>query len=339
MTKNAQELQELLSSPKKIVITTHKGPDGDAIGSSLGLLHLLKQIGHEVQIITPNEYAKFLHWLPGNNDVITYEENQVQANKITSEAELIFLLDFSHLSRISTYADAIKNSNATKVMIDHHQDPDRDIADIIFSDTNACSTAQMVFEVMDAMDMTNYINKSIAECLYVGIMTDTGSFKYASTTAKTHHVIAQLIDSGADNAKIHDLIYDNSSAKRIQLLGYCLNEKLRLYPENNAAIISLTDEELKRFEFKKGDTEGFVNYALAIEGIKFAIFIAEKDGMVKLSLRSKGNFKVNRIANKYFRGGGHMNASGGISELSVNETITKVETIINEYKSELNKTN
>ena len=222
MTKYAQELKVLLSSPKKIVITTHKGPDGDAIGSSLGLLHLLKQLGHQVQIITPNGYAKFLHWLPGNDDVITYEGNEVEANKLTSEAELIFLLDFSHLSRIATYADAIKNSNATKIMIDHHQDPDRDIADIIFSNTSACSTAQMVFEVMEAMDMTNYLNKAIAECLYVGIMTDTGSFKYASTTAKTHHVIAELINAGAENAKIHDLIYDNSSATRIKLLGYCL---------------------------------------------------------------------------------------------------------------------
>ena len=254
MTEYAKELKVLLSSPKKIVITTHKGPDGDAIGSSLGLLHLLKQLGHQVQVITPNGYAKFLHWLPGNDDVITYEGNELEANKLTSEAELIFLLDFSHLSRIATYADAIKNSNATKVMIDHHQDPDRDIADIIFSDTSACSAAQMVFEVMEAMDMTSYLNKAIAECLYVGIMTDTGSFKYASTSAKTHHVIAELINAGAENAKIHDLIYDNSSATRIKLLGYCLNEKLRLYPENNAAIISLTDQELKRFEFKKGDT-------------------------------------------------------------------------------------
>ena len=339
MMKNAQELKVLLDIPKKIVITTHKGPDGDAIGSSLGLLHFLKQIGHDVQIITPNEYAKFLHWLPGNNDVITYDKNELEANKITSEAELIFLLDFSNLSRIATYAHSIRNSNAIKVMIDHHQDPDRAIADIIFSDTSACSTAQMVFEVMDSMGMTNFLNKEIAECLYVGIMTDTGSFKYASTTAKTHHVVAQLINAGAENAKIHDLIYDNSSATRIQLLGYCLNEKLRLYPENNAAIISLTDEELNRFEFKKGDTEGFVNYALAIKGIKFAIFIAEKDGIVKLSLRSKGNFKVNGIANNYFSGGGHMNASGGMSELSVNETIKKVEKIIIEYKSELNKAN
>jgi phosphoesterase RecJ-like protein len=249
MIKNVQRLKVLLSSTKKIVITTHKGPDGDAIGSSLGLFHLLKQLGHEVQVITPNEYAKFLHWLPGNIDVINYEEREQEANKITSQADLIFLLDFSHINRIASYADSIKNSSATKIMIDHHQDPDKDIADIIFSDTNACSTAQMVFEIIVAMGMKNHLNKVISECLYVGIMTDTGSFKYASTTAKTHHIISELITAGAENAKIHDLIYDNSSANRIKMLGYCLNKKLKLYPENNAAIISLNDEELKRFNF------------------------------------------------------------------------------------------
>ena len=339
MIETAKELKKVLNTAKNIVITTHRGPDGDAMGSSLGLCNLLVQLGHTVTVITPNEYANFLHWLPGNDDVIIYEGNEEKADEITANADLIFLLDFSHLSRIATFTDAVKKSKATKVMIDHHQDPDRDIAELIFSDTTACSTAQLVFEVMEAMEMTSYLNKEIAECLYVGIMTDTGSFKYASTTAKTHHVIAELINAGAKNAKIHDLIYDNSSANRIKLLGYCLNEKLRLYPENNAAIISLTAEELERFEFKKGDTEGFVNYALAIEGIKFAIFIAEKDGLVKLSLRSKGNFKVNEIAGKYFSGGGHMNASGGIYEASVNETIKKVEQIINEYKTELNTTN
>jgi len=339
MLKMSRQLKELISSPKKIVITTHRGPDGDAMGSSLGLYHLLKQLGHTVSVITPNEYASFLHWIPGNKEVIIYEGNEKSADVITAEADLIFLLDFSDLRRISPFTDAVSKSNATKIMIDHHQDPDRDIAELIFSDTTACSTAQLVYEVIDAMEMTTYLNKEIAECLYVGIMTDTGSFKYASTTAKTHHIVADLMAAGAENAKIHDLIYDNSSANRIKLLGYCLNEKLRLYPENNSAIISLTDEELKRFDFQKGDTEGIVNYALAIKGIKFAAFIAEKDGMVKLSLRSKGSFKVNLIAGKYFSGGGHMNAAGGISQVSVNETIKKIEQIINDYKNELNNQN
>ena len=339
MRKNATALKILLSSPKKIVITTHRGPDGDAMGSSLGLMHLLKQFRHNVQVITPNSYADFLHWMPGNEDVIVFEDNEEEAKQITENADLIFLLDFSHISRIADFADTVSNSNATKILIDHHQDPDMEIADIIFSDTTACSTAQLLYEVIDAMDLTNHINKEIAECLYVGIMTDTGSFKYSSTTAKTHHIIAELIATGAENAKIHDLIYDNSSANRMKLLGYCLNKKLLLYPENNSAVISLTAEELEQFNFKKGDTEGVVNYALAIKGIVFAVFIAEKDGMVKLSLRSKGNFKVNEIANKYFCGGGHMNASGGISEVSVNETIKIVEKIINDNKTDLNNQN
>jgi len=333
MIKIAQQLKALISTPKKIVITTHRGPDGDAMGSSLGLFHLLKQLGHTVNVITPNEYANFLHWLPGNKEVIIYEGNEAATDEITAESDLIFLLDFSDLSRIAPFNNAVSKSKATKIMIDHHQDPDRDIAKLIFSDTKACSTAQLVYEVMDAMGMTNYLNKSIAECLYVGIMTDTGSFKYSSTTAKTHNIIAELITAGAENDKIHDLIYDNSSANRIKLLGYCLNKKLRLYPENNAAIISLTADELKRFKFKKGDTEGLVNYALSIEGINFATFIAEKDGMVKLSLRSKGNLKVNEIAGKYFSGGGHINASGGVSQVSVDETIKITEGIINKLNN------
>ncbi len=333
MIKIVKQLKGLISTPKKIVITTHRGPDGDAMGSSLGLFHLLKQLGHKVNVITPNEYADFLHWLPGNKEVIIYEENEAIAEKITAESDLIFLLDFSDLSRIAPFNNTVSKSKAIKIMIDHHQDPDRNIAELIFSDTTACSTAQLVYQVMDAMEMTTYLNKPIAECLYVGIMTDTGSFKYASTTANTHNIIAELITAGAENTKIHDLIYDNSSANSIKLLGYCLNKKLRLYPENNAAIISLTAEELKQFKFKKGDTEGLVNYALSIEGINFAVFIAEKDGAVKLSLRSKGNLKVNEIARKHFSGGGHINASGGVSQVSVNETIKIVEHIINNLKN------
>jgi phosphoesterase RecJ-like protein len=309
------------------------------MGSSLAMCHFLKQFGHSVIVITPNNYASFLHWMPGNEDVLVFEENQDEAQKLTKNADLIFLMDFSHLDRIADFSEIVSNSKATKILIDHHQDPDVSIADIIFSDPQACSTAQLVYEIIAEMELSNHINKAIAECLYVGIMTDTGSFKYSSTTAKTHRIIAELIIAGIDNAKIHDLIYDNSSPSRMRLLGYCLNEKLLLYPENNSAIISLTAEELERFEFQKGDTEGFVNYALAIKGIKFAIFIAEKDGLVKLSLRSKGDFKVNEIANKYFSGGGHMNASGGISEVSVNDTIKLIEKIIKNYKTELTNQN
>mgnify|MGYP006129734131 CR=1 FL=1 len=337
MVKEITQLKKLIDNgSKKVVITTHRGPDGDAMGSSLALFHLLRQLGHSVSIIVPNAYASFLHWLPRNKEVIIYEDNKQKAEILTANADLLFFLDFSEITRVKPYDKAVLNSSAMKIMIDHHQDPDTSIADLIFSDTLSSSTAELLYRIIDKMKMSSFINKNIAECLYVGIMTDTGSFKYNSTSANTHLIIAKLINAGAENAKIHDLIYDNFSANRIKLLGYCINEKLLIYPQNNAAIISLNAEELKRFNFKKGDTEGVVNYALAIKGVRFAAFIAEKDGMVKLSLRSKGTFKVNEIANKYFSGGGHSNASGGVSKSSVKETITMVEKIINEYKNELN---
>ena len=335
MKENALKLKNLITNPKQVVITTHRGPDGDAMGSSLAMFHFLKKLGHNVTVITPNKYADFLHWIPGNSEVIIYEENEEKAQQIISKADLFFMLDFNHIGRVSDLGNFITSSKAQKVLIDHHQNPDTSMANIIFSDTKACSTAQLVYDIMNAMELERYIDKNIAECLYVGIMTDTGSFKFSSTTSKTHKIIAKLIDAGADNAKIHDLVYDCSSSNRIKLLGYCLDKKLLLYPENNSAIISLNAEELEKFKFKNGDTEGFINYALGIKGIKFATFIVEKEGIVKLSLRSKGNFKVNEIASKYFNGGGHTNASGGSSQLSVNETIKKVEEIINNYKEQI----
>ena len=247
------------------------------------------------------------------------------------------MLDFNHIYRIDGLAANVENSNAFKVLIDHHQDPQENIADLIFSEPAICSTAQLLFQIIDKMDLSNLIDKDIAECIYVGIMTDTGSFKYSSTTSETHNIIARLIEYGARNTVIHDLVYDNYSADRMKLLGYCLNDKLLLFPENKSAIISLTNEELKRFNFKKGDTEGIINYALAIKDTIFAAFIVERDNIVKLSLRSKGEFKVNDIANKYFSGGGHENAAGGISNTNIQETIEKVKDIIIEYKEELNK--
>jgi len=336
MLKKSNNLKELISQQKSIVITTHRGPDGDAMGSSLALYNLLINLGHNVNVITPNDYASFLNWIAGNDAVTEFEGNEAKAIKIVSKADIIFMLDFNTIDRLDKFSSTVSDSKAYKVLIDHHQDPDMEIADLIFSDSNSCSTAQLLYEVLDAMKMTDQINQDIAECLYVGIMTDTGSFKYNSTTSKTHNVIADLIDKGARNSIIHDLIYDNSSADRMKLLGYCINDKLLLYPENNSAIISLTDEDLNRFNFKKGDTEGIINYALAIKGIIFAVLIVQRKDVVKLSLRSKGDFKVNLIAKKYFEGGGHTNASGGISYISVNETIKKVEGIIKTYKEELN---
>ena len=335
MQEKIKALKNLLSEKKNIVITVHRGPDGDAIGSALGLYNILIQEGHNVNVISPNDYASFLHWLPNNENVIIFTEKEEEAKSITANAELILLLDFGQIYRLDTYAKTVSNSSAAKVMIDHHQEPDESISDLLFSDVTASATAQIVFEIIQELGYSHLINKDVAECLYAGIMTDTGSFKYASTTEKTHRIIAELIENGAENAKIHDLVYDNFSDNRLKLLGYCLNQKLQIFKENKAAIISLDAEELEKFNFQKGDTEGVVNYALMIEGIVCAVFIAEKEGVVKLSLRSKGDFKVNEIAKKYFNGGGHTNAAGGISDVSVEKTIIKLESIFDKYKSEL----
>ena len=335
MQEKLNELKLLLQNKKNIVITIHRGPDADALGSALALSDVLKQLNHNVTVVSPNDYASFLYWMKGNNEVVVFTEQTEKAIEITNNADLIFLLDFNDLSRIGEYTETVRNSSSAKIMIDHHQEPNMNDADLVFSDTSSCSTAQLLFEILDGLSFTSMINKDVAECIYAGIMTDTGSFKYSSTTSKTHKVISELIDAGAENSKVHDLIYDNYSEDRTKLLGYCLNDKLQIFPELNSAIISLTEEELDRFNFKKGDTEGVVNYALAIKGIIFAVFIAEKEGKVKLSLRSKGDFKVNEIAKKYFSGGGHMNASGGISDRSVEGTVKKVIEVFEEYKKEL----
>ena len=335
MQEKIVELQSLLQNPKDIVITVHRGPDGDALGSALALYSILSQLGHSVTVISPNNYASFLCWMKGNGDIVIFTEQEEKAIDITNNADLIFLLDFNNLSRTGEYTEVIREASAKKIMIDHHQDPDFEAADIVISDTKYCSTAHLLFEVIESLGYKHLINKDVAECIYTGIMTDTGSFKFSSVNSGTHRVVAELLDAGADNAKVHDLIYDNYSLERTKLLGYCLNNKMQIFQDMNSAVLSLSEEELKRFNFKKGDTEGFVNYALAIKGIIFAVFITEKEGVVKLSLRSKGDFKVNEIAKKYFNGGGHVNASGGISSLSLEKTIEKVISIFKEYQNEL----
>ena len=332
MDNEIKKLKLELEAKKNIVITTHKGADGDAIGSSLALYHFLIKMGHSVNVITPDEYANFLKWLPGTENVINYENQPLICEGITAKADLIFIMDLNHSSRMSSYGALIVESKATKILIDHHEDPDYELSDIIFSFNLSSSTAELLYEIIEKLELTDYIDKDIAECIYTGIMTDTGSFKYSCTTDRTHLITSYLIQKGANNFKIHDLIYDNNSIRKIKLLGYCLNNKMLVYPKNNSAIISLNDQELKKFNFQKGDTDGFVNYCLSIKNINFAVFIAEKDGVVKLSLRSKGNVKVNEIAKEHFNGGGHINASGGTTDMSVDQTIICLEKIIKNIK-------
>jgi phosphoesterase RecJ-like protein len=335
-TKQVKEVRSLLSKPKNIAIVTHWSPDGDAMGSSLGLYQYLLLLKHKVTVITPNDYPAFLEWLPGNKKVIDFTKNPKAGKAAVAKAELIFCLDFNSLKRIDKLGDEVTASEAIKFIIDHHQQPE-DFADYMHHSVEACSTCELIYTFIQLMGHTKLINKDIANCLYTGIMTDTGSFRFPSTTALTHRIIADLIQAGAENGEIHNRIYDGNTESRLKLLGYCLCEKLKVHHEFHTAFFALSEAELKRFDYKKGDTEGVVNFALSIAGIRFAAFFVERDGVIKTSFRSKGSFDVNKFARQHFSGGGHMNAAGGMSPLSMDKTVAKFEALLPEYKKQLSK--
>jgi len=334
-TEAVSNLQQLLSTPKNIVVVGHKNPDGDAIGSTLGLSIYLKKKGHKVQVIMPNDFPKFLKWMPESDSIMLYDREIKNSDILLNEADIIFTLDFNSLTRVGMMENSLRVSKAIFIMIDHHQQPD-DYAEIIYSDVSMCSTAQMVYHFIDSLDGLPLIDQAIATNLYVGIMTDTGSFRYSSTTSLTHRVIADLIDKGASNSTIHQNIYDTNSPNRMKLLGVAL-KNLVINPSKKTAYITLSQEELDTHKFQKGDTEGFVNYALSIEGIIFAaIFIESKnEGIIKISFRSKGNFSVNDFARNHYEGGGHINAAGGRSQLSLNKTISEFNSILASYQNAL----
>lgn len=331
------EITAELAKAENIVIVPHKGPDGDAIGASLGLLHFLKAKGHNAHVIAPNDYPHFLKWLPGNEEVIIYEQAKTEAEKLISEAEIIFTLDFNDLSRSGDMQKSLEAAEAVFVMIDHHQEPS-DYAEYTYSDATMSSTCEMVYKFIHKLRAAKKITPEIATCLYTGIMTDTGSFRFSSTSSDTHRAVAELIDRGAKNFEIHNNVFDTNSESKLQLLGTAL-QNLKVNKELRTAYISLSQEELQKNNFKKGDTEGFVNYGLSLEGIIFAVIFIEKenDEIVKISFRSKGDFDVNQFARKHFEGGGHINAAGGKSDLSLNDTIVKFNRILPEYKEELRK--
>lgn len=332
---NFLELKSLLNTPKNVVIVCHKNPDGDAIGSSLGLYHYLNKKGHNAQVIVPNDFPHFLKWLPDNDTVINFENNIEKASKIINETDIIFTLDFNALHRTGDMEVVLEKSKALKVMIDHHQQPD-DYAKFMYSDVSMSSTCEMVYNFIEALGDRDSIDDTIATALYTGIMTDTGSFRFPSTTTATHETIAYLIKKGANNAEIHNNVYDTNSESRLQLLG-CALSNLKVLQEYKTAYITLSQNELDKNNFKKGDTEGFVNYGLSIEGIIFAaIFIENKqENIIKVSLRSKGDFSVNEFSRAHFSGGGHTNAAGGKSELSLKNTVKKFEDLLPEYKAQL----
>jgi phosphoesterase RecJ-like protein len=331
-----EKIKILLASPKNIVIVPHKNPDGDAMGSTVGLYHFLKQYNHNATVISPNDYPNFLKWIPGNNQVLIHDYQTETCNNLIEKADIIFTLDFNALHRTGNMETVLEKSKAIKILIDHHQSPDN-YAQYIYSDVSMSSTCQMVYQFIQMLGDTHLIDSNIASCLYLGIMTDTGSFRFPCTTSNTHIIVADLIEKGANSAYIHNQVYDTNSYERLQLLGCALNN-LKVIPELRTAYITLTQDELNKYNFKKGDTEGVVNYGLSLENIVFAvIFIEDKqEGIIKISLRSKGNFSVNDFSRAHFNGGGHINAAGGRSDVSLNDTINKFIAILPDYSNALN---
>jgi phosphoesterase RecJ-like protein len=330
-----EQFYPILNQPFKAVITAHQKPDGDAMGSTLGLYHFLKQLGHEVTVVSPTNWAAFLNWMPAVDQVIDFEANKKEASQIVADADYVFCLDFNILHRTKHLEPVIRDSKALKILIDHHQQPDIPSFAYGISDVKMSSTCEMVYDFIVQSGHSNLINLDIATCLYTGLMTDTGSFRFPSTTASVHKIVAHLKELGLQHAKIHENIYDNSTEGRLKFMGNAFLNRMTVLPEFKTAVMAIPKSDIYKFELKTGDTEGLVNYLLSIEGIKFAAILIDREEERKWSFRSKGNFDVNIFAKTHFEGGGHANAAGGSSSKSLDETLNDFKTIIENYKSQL----
>ncbi|MFR9165899.1 MAG: DHH family phosphoesterase [Dysgonomonas sp.] len=332
------QVEKLLDEYSKIVIVTHVSPDGDAIGSSLGLFHYLYDSGNEVTVIVPNAFPEFLKWIKGAKDILDYEKYSDYAKKLILEAEILFCLDFNIPKRVHEMADVIFASSAKKVLIDHHPDPS-DFCDVTISYPQISSTSELIFRLICRMGDFDQISKQAAEAIYTGMMTDTGGFTYNSNSKEIYYIIGELLSKGIDKDQIYSNVYHSYSVDRFRMLGYVLYEKMKIYPEYNTALIWLTVEEQKRFNAKKGDTEGFANLPLSIKGIEFAAFMREDENMVKISFRSQGKFPTNTFSSDNFGGGGHLNASGGEFFGSLEDAVKIFEEALPKYSEFFNKNN
>jgi phosphoesterase RecJ-like protein len=333
--QNILAFKQFLAVPRKVLVIPHFKPDADALGSSLGLAGYLKKRDHSVTVITPSDYPDFLTWMPGNGDVAIFNKDKIKDfEKMIFQSDLIFCLDFSSLKRINELGDLVEKSSAKKVLIDHHLEPEN-FADFAQWDDTAASTAELVFDLIRELGDEHHVNADIANCLYAGLMTDTGGFRHSNTTKKVFDTAASLVGHGADPAKVSKLIYDTNTLERMRLMGFVLHEKLNVLPEYRTAYIGLRIEDLKKFSSQTGDTEGLVNFGLSVKGVKLAVLISERKENIKLSFRSLGDFSVNDFARKHFEGGGHKNAAGGQTTLSFDETLKKFLGLLPNYKSEL----
>lgn len=336
--KNLVDLQTLLSSPKKVAIVTHFKPDADALGSSLGLAGFLKKKNHHVDVVAPSDYPDFLAWMPGAEMVTALskksKEPELKAIEIFQKADIIFCLDFSSLGRINELGDAVKKSNAVKVMVDHHLEPEH-FAQFEKWDVTSASTAQLVVELINDFGEKELIDAGSANCFYAGLMTDTGGFRHSNTTSREFRVAEELASLGANPSKVARLVYETNSLGRLRLTGYVLSQKLVVLPEFRTAYMTLSQEELRKFDVQTGDTEGLVNYGLSIKDVQLSVLMYDRGEEIKISFRSLGDFSVNDLARKYFEGGGHKNASGGSSKESLHDTLKRFLDILPEYKEKL----
>ncbi len=326
-----KELQQLLANPKKIAIIPHRNVDGDAMGSTLGLYHILKQLNHQITVVVPNEIPDYLQWIPGIEEAtLIYEgAKNSEAIEVLKETELIFTLDFNALHRAGEQMETVlKTLSAPFIMIDHHEKPDN-FAKYMFSDIEYSSTCQMVYELIQKLELGDYINLDAATCLYTGIATDSGGFRFPRTTGNLHRIVGNLIDIGVNNSQIHENLYDNGDYNKLQILGKALSN-MKVLPEYKTSYIALSQQEQNELKVKKGDTEGIVNYGLTIKNIDFTAFFTEvtEEKIIKISFRSQGDFDVNKFARNHFNGGGHKNAAGGKSFDSLEGTITKFIAIL-----------
>ncbi|MEA3505148.1 MAG: bifunctional oligoribonuclease/PAP phosphatase NrnA [Bacteroidota bacterium] len=333
------KIKQKLDSSKNILITGHMRPDGDAVGASMGLYLFFKKSYENVFVMVPDALPDSLNWTPNSKSFIIFDRPKSGAIKTIKKADIIFSLDYNSLSRVGDMGKYIADSDALKVLIDHHPQPQKEKFDILDSDITVSSTSELIYNFLELFGTPELIDKDIASLLYLGIMTDTGSFSFSCDKPETFIVAANLIKHGADSREIHSRVYDSNTENRLRLIGYSIYEKLEVMDEYSTAIMSLTKGEFKKFKSKDGDTEGLVNYGLSIKNINLAVLFTEKNGEIRISMRSKSGFSVNSFAREYFNGGGHERAAGGRSLLSMSETIKKFKSLLPLYSGELNSIN
>ena len=331
--ENINDFKAFLNTPRYIVITSHRNPDGDAIGSSLALYHYLIQHGHTVRVAFPSEFPSNFAWMAHSDRILIHDIEPEGVEEALDKADLVFCLDFNGLDRIDRMGEYIRNLTCKMAMIDHHLYPEN-FVDYMLSDTTASSTCELIYDFLKLLGAENEINQTIGECIYTGIVTDTGSFRYA-TSSKLFKTVAFLLDKGVDDTKLQNLIHNCLNVKNLELLGHCLNNRMEIWDEFKTGLITLTKGDYEKFDIQRGDTEGIVNYLLMLKDVHIAAFITEQPTIVKISLRSKGNISVQEIAKKHFRGGGHLNASGGASYASLKATVKRFKELLPEYKEKI----